>query len=411
MGQTQETAQIDNVQDVNDFLKTVLANLHSSVFVLSRERAIRSANKSGIALLGKGEKAVINQVFGNALDCMNTQGGRLECGFTPYCKDCPLLSMIQDIFENNQTVIRDVFDRKNIEKSDGMVDKYFLYSARAIQYQGEKMVLLIVDDITENEKQKRFLKDKNEQIYSSIRYAKHIQTALFPSRKEMKSHLGEYFVMYSSKNIIGGDFYWTAKVDNITVVGVGDCTGHGVPGALLTMLGIYALNDIVKGKKETNPAKILNYLRDKIVHDLNRSKSLKSEDGMDMSICAIDKDEQKIHFAGANHKIVYVNDNNFHELIGNKIPVGNYTLDKAFTRQTINYKKGGMLYMYSDGYKDQFGGVKDKKLGNKSFKQLLQRTSRQETDEQKSTLEHTFKKWKSNKEQVDDVTVLGVHLK
>lgn len=410
MEQSEETAQIDNIQDVNDFLKTVLANLHSSVFVLSRERAIQSANKSGIALLGKDEKAVINQVFGNALDCMYTEGGKLQCGFTPYCKNCRLMNMVHNIFEDNQPVIKDVFDRKQIQVNGELVDKYFLYSARAIHYQQEKMVMLIVDDITKNEKQKRFLKDKNEQIYSSIRYAKHIQNALLPSKQELKSHLGEYFVIYAPKSIIGGDFYWTAEVDNITITAVGDCTGHGVPGALLTMLGIYALNDIVKGQKKTDPARILNYLRDQIVHDLNRSKSLKSEDGMDMSICAIDKDAQKIHFAGANHKIIYIN-SKLHEIGSNKIPVGYYTLNKEFTKQTINYQKGDIIYMFSDGYKDQFGGVNDKKLGNKRFKQLLQKMSGQKMDEQKSSLEDTFRKWKGKKEQVDDVTLLGIRLK
>jgi len=413
MGQlkTQTTPQVDNVQDINDFLKTVLANLHSSVFVLSGERAIRSANKSGIALLGKDEKAVINQVFGNALDCMNTEGGRLECGFTPYCKDCPLLYMVQNIFENNQPVIKNIFDRKNIEKSDGVVDKYFLYSARAIQYQGEKMVLLIVDDITENEKQKRFLEEKNAQIYSSIRYAKRIQTALLPSRQEMEAYLKESFVTYFPRNIIGGDFYWLAKVDNKTVVAVGDCTGHGIPGALLTMLGIYSLNDVVKGKKETDPSKILKYLRDQIVHDLDHSKKLSLHDGMDISICSIDNDEAKIHFAGANHKIALVNDSNLHEISGDKIPVGYSAMEKEFTIQTIKYQKDDMIYMFTDGYKDQFGGERNKKMGKKNFKHLLRKISQKELYDQKSTLEYSFHKWKNKKEQVDDVTVLGFRLR
>jgi serine phosphatase RsbU (regulator of sigma subunit) len=131
---------------------------------------------------------------------------------------------------------------------------------------------------------------------------------------------------------------------------------------------------------------------------------------MDMSICAIDKDAQKIHFAGANHKIIYVN-SKLHEIGSNKIPVGYYTLNKEFTKQTINYQKGDIIYMFSDGYKDQFGGVNDKKLGNKRFKQLLQKMSGQKMDEQKSSLEDTFRKWKGKKEQVDDVTLLGIRLK
>ena len=131
---------------------------------------------------------------------------------------------------------------------------------------------------------------------------------------------------------------------------------------------------------------------------------------MDISICAINKNTQEILFSGANHKIAHINNNKLHEISSNKIPVGYYIFDKEFTKQTIKYKKGDIIYMFSDGYKDQFGGVNDKKLGNKNFKHLLQRISRQKMDEQKRTLENTFRKWKDKKEQVDDVTILGVRL-
>lgn len=408
------TTQIENIQEVNDFLSTVLTNLHSSVFVLSGKRTIRSANKSGLALLGKNEKAIINQLFGNALDCMNTEGDSLKCGFSPYCKDCRLLSMVRKIFEDNQPVIKDVFDRKNLEKNNGVIDKYFLYSARAIRYEGEKMVLLIVDDITEGEKQKRYLEEKNEEVYSSIRYAKTIQTSLLPSNQEMKAYLGEHFVMYFPQDVIGGDFYWMTRIYNVTgnttVVAVADCTGHGIHGALLSMLGIYTLNDIVKGQKETAPDKILNYLREQLVNNLNRSKSSSFHKGMDIGICAIEDENQTIHFAGANQKMFHVTQQNLYEINGNKIPMSLFDRDKDFETQTINYQKNDMIYMFSDGYKDQFGGEEDKKFGKKKFKRLIKGISSKNVDVQKGRLEHVFRHWKRNEDQVDDVTVLGIRL-
>jgi serine phosphatase RsbU (regulator of sigma subunit) len=401
---------IDNLQNFNDFLNTILTNLHSSVFVLSKERQIQSVNKAGVALLGKDEKAIINNVFGNALDCMYTEEGRLQCGFTPYCNDCKLLKTLRKICRDHEPEVRNVFERKYITNNGNTIEKYFLYSVRMINYNGDHMALLIVDDITETEKQKAMLQKRNEQIYSSIQYAERIQRALLPDQTELEKYFEDFFLFYKPKEIIGGDFYWGARVGGKSVVSVSDCTGHGIPGALITMLGITGLNEIVKAQKETRPEVILNKLRSKILHQLNNSESIDNQDGMEIGICTIDHHSRRIWFAGANHEIILVNNSVINKFKGNPFSISPFKKEQNYTVKKIDYKPGDMLYLYSDGYKDQFGEEIDKKFGKKRFYRLIDRIKDLNPFRQKQIVINTFKNWKGDVEQVDDVTFLGIML-
>lgn len=401
---------INTLSNSTDFLNTVLENMHSSVFILTKDREIKAVNTSGQALLEKDEEAIINNIFGNVLDCMNTEEGKFQCGYTDYCKDCPLLNTINNIFDNKEQVRKNIFDRKNILRDGEITDKYFMYSARIIEYDGIDMVLLIIDDITELEKQKQALNEKNEQIYSSIRYAKRIQEALLPGNYELSNILKEYFLFYQPRDIIGGDFYWAAQVEGKTILAAGDCTGHGIPGALLTILGITSLNEIVKAGKTTNPAKILNRLRNQIISELSNYEYQDFQDGIDISVCSLDTKNDILHFAGANNSILYIHNDNLEEIKGDRMPVGRYRKMDDFSLQEINYKKGDLIYLFSDGYPDQFGGENNKKLGKKRFKNLIQRISSREMSIQKESIRDTFHNWKDKTEQVDDIIVLGLKL-
>ncbi|GEM_PF-6918643 len=400
----------ENIRQSSAFLNTVLENLHSSVFVLSRNREIKNYNQTGIALLNKDEKATINRLFGNALDCMYTDNGTISCGFSEHCHRCPLLNAINQIFSQNTDALKNIYDTKYIHRGEQTFTKYFYYSVKAVSYQGERMALLIVDDVTEREKQKQRLNRQNQEIYSSIRYAERIQNAMLPDDSVLKENLSPYFLFYKPQQIIGGDFYWTQRLDQTTLISVADCTGHGIPGALITMLGITALNDIVKGRQVVQPHFILNELRSQIIEELNSSAEQNQQDGMDISICAIHPREKKLYFAGANSRIILVHQGEPLEIKGNNMPVGAFVDSRDFTLHQIDYHPGDMLYMFSDGYQDQFGGPYHKKFGKKQFRQMLHEIHQQGLQNQKNFITQRFEQWKGNHEQIDDVTLIGMQL-
>jgi serine phosphatase RsbU (regulator of sigma subunit) len=279
-----------------------------------------------------------------------------------------------------------------------------------IYYNGDYMVLLIIDDISEREKQKKMLQEKNEQLFSSIRYAERIQKALLPESSELAGYFKDYFLFYEPKEIIGGDFYWGACVGDKSVAVVSDCTGHGIPGALITMLGISGLNDIVKAQKETRPDVILNKLRNQIIDQLTNSASPDSVEGMEISICTIDHHSKEVWFAGANQKIIHASNGDISEINGDTIPIGSFKREYKYTLKKFTYRKNDMLYLYSDGYKDQFGEAVDKKFGKRRFHQLINDINNTNLLYQKKAVINTFQDWKGNVEQVDDVTFLGILL-
>jgi serine phosphatase RsbU (regulator of sigma subunit) len=286
-----------------------------------------------------------------------------------------------------------------------------MYSAKTIVHEGTTMVMLIVDDITEMEKQKEAIRAKNEEIMSGIRYAKKIQDALLPARQELLHALHDYFLLYRPRDVIGGDFYRTIRKDNKTILAVGDCTGHGIPGALLSMLGITGLNEIVKANGITRPDEVLFKLRTQIISELtNHDEEHLPHDGIDIAICTLDHDDRRLQFAGANSNIFFARNGKMSEIKGDRMPAGIYHQMNAFSLQEIAWEEGDMLYLFSDGYKDQFGGERDKKFGKKRFAELLAQVSLQNIMRQKEMLDKTLDDWKGHKDQVDDILVMGVRL-
>jgi len=254
------------------------------------------------------------------------------------------------------------------------------------------------------------LNQSNDETLSSFRYAKRVQKALLPDEKNMKKLLGDYFLIYQPLNIIGGDFYWAARKKDHIMVSVADCTGHGITGALITMLGINALNEIVRNQDEYQPDIILNKLRSLIVGELNESDNLNHFDGIDISLCSIHPKSKTLQIAGANNQILLVRQKEMVEIKGNNMPLGPYWDEKDFTLRKVEYEAGDIIYLFTDGYKDQFGEKIDKKFGKKRFKDLIRHIRSKDLSEQKKTLEENFQQWKGEKEQVDDLTVMAVKL-
>jgi serine phosphatase RsbU (regulator of sigma subunit)/Tfp pilus assembly protein PilF len=263
------------------------------------------------------------------------------------------------------------------------------------------------------EKQRDEIEGKNVEIIDSITYAKRIQQAILKIEDQESTHLPSHFIFFKPKDIVSGDFYWIKEVDNVLYLSVADCTGHGVSGALLSMLGVSLLNDIVNDHDGISPAEILGKLRGRIIKELSQSeKEEDSRDGMDISLLKLNLKTRKAEWSGANNPlwIIRRGKNEMEEIKPDKQPIAYYPQMEPFTHHEVQLDKGDSFYLFSDGYPDQFGGLKGKKLKYKPFKQLLLKNVGEEVEMQELLLSKYFENWKGELQQIDDVCVLGVKL-
>jgi len=266
---------------------------------------------------------------------------------------------------------------------------------------------------TEVVKQKEIIEEKNKHITDSIIYAKRIQRAILPPEETFNSYLNNSFVLYKPKDIVSGDFYWIEKKENKILFAVVDCTGHGVPGAFMSIIGYNGLNQIVNEYNVTQPDEILNRLNSIITNTLKQhADQSKIRDGMDMSVCCIDLKERKLEYAGANNPIFIVREGVVKEVKADKHPIGNFVGEKEFhfTNNRIELEEGDSLYLFSDGYADQFGGPRGKKLKYTQFRELLLKHHLKPMKQQKIILDALFEEWRGDLEQIDDVCVIGLRI-
>ena len=253
------------------------------------------------------------------------------------------------------------------------------------------------------------LEYQKKEIEDSIRYARRIQSAVIPSEKVCREIFPQSFVVFKPLNIVSGDFYWISRIGNKIIFTAADCTGHGVPGAFMSMLGVAFLNEIVNKDNITSPEMILNHLRDKVIQALQQQGiSGEARDGMDIAIVTIDKQEQKIEYAGAYNPLILIRNGEIIETAGEKMPIGIYENMHPFNKHEIHIEKGDVFYMFSDGYEDQFGGPDGKKFKSKNLKQLLLEIHTHPVEKQKEILENSFEEWKGDLPQVDDVVLVGL---
>jgi len=277
------------------------------------------------------------------------------------------------------------------------------------------------DTVTE---QKEHIEHIHLELTDSIRYAKRIQKAVLPSLEYIKEITADcqlsaedYFILYKPRDIVSGDFYFFGKRKNMLQIAAADCTGHGVPGAFMSMLGVSFLNEIIAQEQALTASQILDELRNNIIHSLQQ-KGIAGEqqDGMDITFVSYDPETKTIQFAGANNPL-YVISNDTKELIeikSDRMPVAIYESMEPFTNHEIKIHKGDILYFASDGYQDQFGGPKGKKFLSKHLKELLTENCHKPMAEQKEVLDKTIEDWKNNYaekfEQTDDITIMGIKL-
>jgi len=252
--------------------------------------------------------------------------------------------------------------------------------------------------------------EKNKKITDSIRYAKRIQEAILPLDKIIKENIEDSFVLYKPRDIVSGDFYWMEVVKEKVLFAAVDCTGHGVPGALVSIVGHNGLNQAVKEFGITEPAKILDKLNDLVLDTFSSKDEHDIKDGMDIAMCCLNTKTNTLEYAGANNPLYLIRNGKLQIYKADKQPIGKFMQRKVFTNQSIALQENDSIYIFSDGYADQFGGNKDKRFTRKQFRDLLLEINDQPMQAQKRLLEDKFNSWKRNTDQIDDVLVMGVRI-
>ena len=255
--------------------------------------------------------------------------------------------------------------------------------------------------------QKEELSEKQKEILDSIYYAKKIQNALLASEELLLKNLSDHFILFKPKDIVSGDFTWATTKDNLFYIACCDSTGHGVPGAFMSLLNIGFLSEAIKERNITEPGKIFDYVRTRLIETIGNDHQ---KDGFDGILLCMDIKSKTITYAAANNSPLLVNGKELNYLSVNKMPVGDGVKKELFNTYSINYIKGDTLYLFTDGYPDQFGGEKGKKFKYKQLEELLKSNSDKPFKYQKEQLEQTFENWKGNLEQVDDVCIIGITL-
>lgn len=257
------------------------------------------------------------------------------------------------------------------------------------------------------ERQKKIIEEKHKDITDSIYYAQKIQESLIIPESQLKKSIPDSFVLYRPRDIVSGDFYWFAEKSGCRILAVADCTGHGVPGAFMSLIGISSLNQIVIERGITSPALILELLREQVIKSFNQAdEESHRRDGMDIGIIKIEED--KVTFAGANNPCLLMRENDISVFSADKQPVGYHEHATSFNETEIRTQKGDTLYLFSDGIVDQFGGEKGKKLKIRFFKEWLLEASNMKMEEQKKFIESKLIKWKKGFDQTDDILVAGI---
>lgn len=265
------------------------------------------------------------------------------------------------------------------------------------------------------------IEEKNKEIIDSINYAKRIQLALITPEDVLKKVVPNSFVYFQPKDIVSGDFYWFTELsttkegtnnEHLVVFCVADCTGHGVPGAFMSLIGMKILNQSIKQKEVNSPSEALDFLNTQVYDTMNKHASEDSivRDGMDAVLFAINFNKLTLNFAGANNPLLIIRNKEVIELKADKQPIGAYDTQKPFTNNVFNLHQGDTIYAFTDGYIDQFGGEDGKKLKSKRFKEKLLECVDLSMEQQKEFLQTYFMQWKGNLEQLDDVCILGVKI-
>jgi len=283
-----------------------------------------------------------------------------------------------------------------------IVIAFMTYKRYAEKQKVNKLISLQKEEV---ESKKLIIEEKQREIIDSINYAKRIQYSLLANDTLLKNNLKDHFVFFNPKDIVSGDFYWATKKDDKFFFAVCDSTGHGVPGAFMSLLSIGSLSEAINENNITEPNEVFEYVRKRLIESMEGQR-----DGFDGVLLCIDSVKNKIVYASAHNGPVLVRDGTIKELEADKMPVGMGVRDEPFKKYSIDVQKNDILYLYTDGYADQFGGPKKKKFKYKQLNEVLLSNCHKPMQEQKELLRSTFENWRGELEQVDDVCVIGMKL-
>ncbi len=355
--------------------------------ILPKERI--SYRTDEIGEMGIALNSLVESMESTTEFAKQTGKGNFEAYYKPLSKDDSLghaLLKMRDSLSENEKVL----EQKVVERTEQVVKQ-----KEEIELKTKELEILF------------------KQVTDSIHYAKRIQEAILPPNNLVKQILPESFVLYKPKDIVSGDFYWIDKKKEWSYFAAVDCTGHGVPGAFMSIVGYNLLKDILKNTDSIEPSIIMDKMNDGVAHTLhtNTTSGKQTKDGMDMTLCALNYDTLELQFAGAFNPLYIIRGNELIQHKADKFPVGMFIGEKQkFTNHRIQLQKGDTIYIFSDGYADQFGGPRGKKFMAGNFRQLLSDVSKMPIEKQKTLLNQTIEEWRGNLEQVDDILIIGVKI-
>jgi serine phosphatase RsbU (regulator of sigma subunit) len=294
-----------------------------------------------------------------------------------------------------------------------LIATFLYYRQSRLKQQTNNQLVGINKTITQKSEevneQKEIIEQINKNLVSSINYAKNIQDVLLPKKADVLNAFSGYFVFNSPRDIVSGDFNWFGEVDGQTIIAIGDCTGHGVPAALITVLCHSFLHEICE--QTTSPARMLEKMNEKVMAQLHHKEGL-SNDGVELAICIISADKTQLIYAGAKLPLYLVQNQEFKIIKGNNFPIGDahYSAQRAYSEHIISIVQGDMIYLASDGYQDQFGGESNRKFMVKNFRTLLTNISTEDIESQAKILENNILAWRGQYKQTDDVMVFGLKI-
>lgn len=271
-------------------------------------------------------------------------------------------------------------------------------------------VLVVSHDITERKLIELEIQNKNKKITESINYAKRIQNAILPNTRVINKALPDSFILYKPRDVVSGDFPWYIQIKDEIFIAAVDCTGHGVPGALLSLIGYFLLNDIVRSRKVTEPGKILDLLDEGVTTTLRQDEDATTKDGMDIALCKINLNSLEVEYAGAHRPLYMIKEGVMEEIKGNKFPIGGgiFKNQTNFTNTKVKMSKGDSIYFCSDGFPDQFGGAEGRKLGPKRVREIIETVHKLPMREAMGIFDHEWENWRGNQKQTDDVLLIGI---